>query len=105
MRKPCAGSLDKSPPKEVLWKTVPHRLFFGRDHSKTWGPGGVAFLHPESNSQDRAYMCLYRITYVIVVALFPFHFNLLLKCNSLLALSHKVSIIAIHISCKIICIF
>jgi len=62
MRKPCAGSLDKSPPKEVLWKTVPHRLFFGRDHCKTWGPGGVAFLHPESNSQDRAYMCLYRIT-------------------------------------------
>ncbi|KAG5536467.1 hypothetical protein RHGRI_024033 [Rhododendron griersonianum] len=62
MRKACAGSLDKSPPKEILWKTVPHRLFFGRDQTKTWGPGGVAFLHPESNSQNRAYMCLYRIT-------------------------------------------
>ncbi|KAF7134661.1 hypothetical protein RHSIM_Rhsim08G0146300 [Rhododendron simsii] len=62
MRKACAGSLDKSPPKEILWKTVPHRLFFGRDQTKTWGPGGVAFLHPESNSQNRAFMCLYRIT-------------------------------------------
>lgn len=65
MRKACAGSLDKSPPKEILWKTVPHRLFFGRDQTKTWGPGGVAFLHPESNSQNRAHMCMYRITYVI----------------------------------------
>ncbi|XP_058180770.1 histone deacetylase 5 isoform X2 [Rhododendron vialii] len=62
MIKACAGSLDKSPPKEILWKTVPHRLFFGHDQSKAWGPGGVAFLHPESNSQNRAYMCLYRIT-------------------------------------------
>ncbi|XP_057459457.1 histone deacetylase 5-like isoform X2 [Actinidia eriantha] len=62
MRKPCTGSLDKSPPKEILWKTFSHRLFFGRDQTKTWGPGGVAFLHPESNSQDKAYLCLYRIT-------------------------------------------
>ncbi|KAL6995076.1 Histone deacetylase 5 [Sarracenia purpurea var. burkii] len=62
MRKPCSGSLDKTPPKEILWKTVPHRLFFGRDQTKTWGPGGVAFLRPESNIQDKAYMCLYRIT-------------------------------------------
>ncbi|XP_028126328.1 histone deacetylase 5 isoform X2 [Camellia sinensis] len=62
MKNPCSGSLDKRPPKEIIWKTVPHRLFFGRDHTKTWGPGGVAFLDPESNSQDKAYMCIYRIT-------------------------------------------
>lgn len=62
MKNPCSGSLDKRPPKEIIWKTVPHRLFFGRDHTKTWGPGGVAFLDPESNSQDKAYMCMYRIT-------------------------------------------
>ncbi|KAL7161222.1 hypothetical protein ACSBR2_041803 [Camellia fascicularis] len=62
MKNPCSGSLDKRPPKEIIWKTVPHRLFFGRDHTKTWGPGGVAFLDPESNSQDKAYLCIYRIT-------------------------------------------
>ncbi|KAI7985344.1 Histone deacetylase 5 [Camellia lanceoleosa] len=62
MKNPCTGSLDKRPPKEIIWTTVPHRLFFGRDHTKTWGPGGVAFLDPESNSQDKAYMCMYRIT-------------------------------------------
>ncbi|XP_059641300.1 histone deacetylase 5-like [Cornus florida] len=62
MRKPCFGSSDKSSPKESLWKTVPHRLFFGRDHTSAWGPGGVAFLHPESNINDKAHLCLYRIT-------------------------------------------
>ncbi|XP_052179798.1 histone deacetylase 5 isoform X2 [Diospyros lotus] len=62
MRRPCTGSLDKSVPKEILWKVVPHRLFFGRDQTKTWGPGGAAFLSPESNCQHKAYMCLYRIT-------------------------------------------
>lgn len=62
MRRPCAGAMDKSPPKAILWKTVPHRLFFGRERTLTWGPGGVAFLHPESNNHDKAYLCLYRIT-------------------------------------------
>lgn len=65
MQKPCIGSLDKSKPKEIIWKTFPHRLFFARERTTTWGPGGVAFLHPESNSEEKAYMCLYRITYVI----------------------------------------
>lgn len=64
MRRSCSGSVDKNPPKEIMWKTVPRRLFFGRHHSFTWGPGGVAFLHPESNIQDKAYMRLYKITYV-----------------------------------------
>ncbi|XVF49969.1 hypothetical protein PTKIN_Ptkin04bG0058800 [Pterospermum kingtungense] len=62
MKRPCSGSVDRNPPKEILWKTCPHRLFFGRDFTQTWGPGGAAFLHPQSNSQDKAYMCLYRIT-------------------------------------------
>ncbi|KAH0688307.1 hypothetical protein KY284_018860 [Solanum tuberosum] len=62
MRKPCIGSLDKSKPKEIKWESFPHRLFFAREHTATWGPGGVAFLHPESNSDEKAYLCLYRIT-------------------------------------------
>lgn len=66
MQKPCIGSLDKRKPKEIIWKTFPHRLFFARERTTTWGPGGVAFLHPESNSEEKAYMCLYRITYVIL---------------------------------------
>ncbi|KAF5477151.1 hypothetical protein F2P56_003823 [Juglans regia] len=62
MQKPCSGSMDRTPPKEIVWKSYPYRLFFGRDSSSSWGPGGVAFLDPESKSQDKAYLCLYRIT-------------------------------------------
>ncbi|KAB2038017.1 hypothetical protein ES319_D03G115700v1 [Gossypium barbadense] len=62
MKKLCSGSVDRNPPKETRWKTFPHRLFFGRDFTQTWGPGGVAFLDPRSNSEDKAYMCLYKIT-------------------------------------------
>ncbi|KAI3766930.1 hypothetical protein L2E82_17009 [Cichorium intybus] len=62
MRRPCKGAVDKSQPKEVLWKIFPHRLFFGRESTVTWGPGGVAFVNPEANNQDKTFMCLYRIT-------------------------------------------
>lgn len=62
MQRPCRGSLDKTPPKEILWGTYAHRLFFGRESSSSWGPGGVAFLNPERKIQDKAYLCLYRIT-------------------------------------------
>ncbi|KAK6920989.1 Histone deacetylase domain [Dillenia turbinata] len=62
MRRSCVGSMDKNPPKEILWKTFPHRLFFGWDYTPTWGPGGAAFLHPESTADDKAHLCLYRIT-------------------------------------------
>nr|XP_019709911.1 histone deacetylase 5 isoform X5 [Elaeis guineensis] len=62
MNEPCPGSQDKSSPKGVIWKTVPHQLFFARSLTRTWGKGGVAFLHPESNKNDKAYMCMYRIT-------------------------------------------
>lgn len=69
LQRPYPGCVDKSPPKETLWKTFPHRLFFGREFSRSWGPGGVAFLNPEHNIQEKANMCLYRITYVILVSL------------------------------------
>ncbi|KAM1238465.1 hypothetical protein PS1_039575 [Malus domestica] len=62
MKTPFPGCADKTPPKEIVWKTFPRRLFFGRESTHTWGPGGVAFLNPESNIRDKAYMCLYRIT-------------------------------------------
>lgn len=62
MKKKCSGSMDKTPPREILWKTFPCLLFFGRDSSHTWGPGGVAFVIPEKNSENKTYMCLYRIS-------------------------------------------
>ncbi|KAD1436644.1 hypothetical protein R6Q59_029043 [Mikania micrantha] len=62
MKRPCRGAVDKTKPKEVMWKTVPHRLFFGRESTATWGPGGVAFLNPESNYQEKTFICLYKIT-------------------------------------------
>lgn len=65
MQKACSGSEDKTPPKEMTGKSFPHRLFFGREFTQTWGTGAVAFLNPETNNQEKVYMCLYRITYVI----------------------------------------
>lgn len=70
MSRPCHGSWDESLPKAVMWKTFPHRLFFARSHSVTWGMGGVAFLHPENNTNEKVHMCLYRITYVIFACFF-----------------------------------
>ncbi|KAG0492654.1 hypothetical protein HPP92_006052 [Vanilla planifolia] len=62
MAKPCRGARDKSSPKGISWKTVPHQLFFARSYSDAWGSGGVAFLNPERSSTHTTYMCLYRIT-------------------------------------------
>ncbi|KAI3953731.1 hypothetical protein MKW98_017555 [Papaver atlanticum] len=62
MQAPCSGSMDKNPPKEIVWKIVPHRFFIGRSKTRTWGAGGVAFLHPESDDSSNSYMCLYKIT-------------------------------------------
>ncbi|KAL7098901.1 hypothetical protein ACP275_09G047700 [Erythranthe tilingii] len=62
MRRPCVGSMDKRMPEETIWKTFPHRLFFGRDRTSTWGLGGVAFLHPNSYVGENTYMCMYKIT-------------------------------------------
>ncbi|AED97416.1 putative histone deacetylase [Arabidopsis thaliana] len=62
MIKACVGSMDKSPPKEIMWKTFPHRLLFGRETSMFWGVGGVAYTNPLTNLNDQTHMCLYRIT-------------------------------------------
>ncbi|EMS64604.1 hypothetical protein TRIUR3_22713 [Triticum urartu] len=58
----CFGSHDTSPPRGTMWKTVPHRLFFGRSSTPCWGTGGVAFLNPEINYNDESYVCMYKIT-------------------------------------------
>ncbi|KAK6123209.1 hypothetical protein DH2020_043066 [Rehmannia glutinosa] len=39
MKRPCVGSMDKSKPKEIIWKTFPHRLFFARDRAAHVGSG------------------------------------------------------------------
>ncbi|PKA59852.1 Histone deacetylase 5 [Apostasia shenzhenica] len=62
MNKPCQGAIDKSLPKSIFWMSVPHRLFFARSHSNTWGAGGVTFLHPRRNMNEKTYICAYRIT-------------------------------------------
>lgn len=58
----CSGSWDKSLPRDVIWKVVPHKLFFARSSSHAWGKGGVAFLNSEIDDKEKAFMCLYRIT-------------------------------------------
>lgn len=75
MQRPCSGSKDRSSPEETKWKTVHHRLFFGRSCTRTWGAGGAAFLHPESNAGDKAYICMYKITYVVNVIQILFFFK------------------------------
>uniref|UniRef100_A0A0E0LN00 histone deacetylase n=1 Tax=Oryza punctata TaxID=4537 RepID=A0A0E0LN00_ORYPU len=62
MNIPCFGSHDTSPPRGSMWKTVPHRLFFGRSSTPCWGTGGVAFLNPEINHTENSYVCMYKIT-------------------------------------------
>ena len=63
MKKPCRGAEDKTDPKEIAWKSFPHRLFFGRERSGTWGDGGVAFVDPVVDTREKTRMCLYKITY------------------------------------------
>ncbi|KAL6311242.1 hypothetical protein AAG906_026796 [Vitis piasezkii] len=55
------GSVDRNPPKEIMWKTVLiiYSLVVIIPHMGFWR---VAFLNPEENKQDRAYICLYIIT-------------------------------------------
>ncbi|XP_059074393.1 histone deacetylase 5 isoform X2 [Cryptomeria japonica] len=62
MSKDCSGSVDKTPPQDMQWKMVPHRLFFGRSYTQTWGSGGVSFLHPIHSGNSKAHVCLYKIT-------------------------------------------
>ncbi|RZB55796.1 Histone deacetylase 5 isoform B [Glycine soja] len=62
MKKDCSGSVNRTLPKAILWKTFPCHIFFGCDSSHSWGVGGVAFLNPEKNFQHNTYMCLYKIS-------------------------------------------
>jgi len=72
----CYGSRDTSSPKGTMWKTVPHRLLFGRSSTPCWGTGGVAFLNPEINYNEKSYVCMYKITYVCCIdTLLIFHFR------------------------------
>ncbi|XP_062188769.1 histone deacetylase 5-like [Phragmites australis] len=59
---PCCGSRDTSSPRGTMWKTVPHRLLFGRSSTPCWGTGGVAFLNPEINYNEKSYVFMYKIT-------------------------------------------
>jgi len=72
MIKACVGSMDKSPPKEIMWKTFPHRLLFGRETSMFWGVGGVAYTNPLTNLNDQTHMCLYRITLSFFISVSEF---------------------------------
>ncbi|BAT76524.1 hypothetical protein LR48_Vigan01g273700 [Vigna angularis] len=62
MVKQCSGSVNRTLPKEITWKTFPCDIFFGRDSSHSWGLGGVAFLNPEKKFEGKTYTCLYKIS-------------------------------------------
>ncbi|KAJ3697970.1 hypothetical protein LUZ61_001675 [Rhynchospora tenuis] len=62
MNIPCCGCCDTSTPKDIMWRTVPHRLFFGGTCDPCWGDGGVAYLHPERDEKERVHVCIYKIT-------------------------------------------
>ncbi|KAL5542247.1 hypothetical protein UlMin_009957 [Ulmus minor] len=68
------GSFDKTPSKEIIWKTFPHGLFLGPKFTQTWGLGGIAFLNPENNGKKKVHTCVYKITYVLF-----FFLNVLLE--------------------------
>jgi hypothetical protein len=67
MSAPCCGARDKSAPKDVIWKTVPHRLLFTGSSHHYWGAGGCAYLHPECDPNEKSHVCIYKITYVCFV--------------------------------------
>ncbi|KAK7347341.1 hypothetical protein VNO80_21871 [Phaseolus coccineus] len=62
MVKQCSGSVNRTLPKEIMWKTFPCDIFFGRDSSYSWGLGGVAFLNPEKKLEGKTHMCMYKIS-------------------------------------------
>lgn len=46
MSRSCPGSSDPTPPVASTWVAAPHRSWFGRTRTATWGDGGVCFLDP-----------------------------------------------------------
>lgn len=86
---PCCGSRDTSAPRGTVWKTVPHRLLFGRSSTPCWGTGGVAFLNPEINNNEKSYVCMYKITYV--------YYTYMLDLRTQEGW-HVITLLALHIS-------
>ncbi|KAL5579870.1 hypothetical protein UlMin_012312 [Ulmus minor] len=62
-QKARSGSFDKTPSKEIIWKTFPRGLFLGPKFTQTWGLGGVTFLHPKNNAHKKVHTCVYKIMY------------------------------------------
>ncbi|KAG0625348.1 hypothetical protein M758_2G047500 [Ceratodon purpureus] len=58
----CIGCRDKSPPVASDWISIPNRLFFGHESTRTWGLGGVAFLNPISEPGVVSHIRIYKIT-------------------------------------------
>lgn len=79
----CCGARDKSAPKDVIWKTVPHRLLFAGSSHHYWGIGGCAVLHPESDSNEESHVCIYKITYVRLLCQYCYLFSLLVHIRLL----------------------
>lgn len=108
MQKPSSGSTNKTLPKEIAWKTYPYRLFFGRESTSSWGPGGVAFLNPESKIEDKAYFCMYRITYGICYgSLFCFcslHLLAFAENSGLFRNLNRIFIILLGLSTGVVCL-
>ncbi|KAI3454722.1 hypothetical protein Pfo_011385 [Paulownia fortunei] len=61
MQRLCEGCRDKTRPTSTKWGTVPYRMFFGRNQTKAWGPGGVAFLDLQRQKKHKTYIRLYKI--------------------------------------------
>ena len=63
MQEPCRGCSDMTPPRGSAWIQVPHRMWFGRSRTATWGQGGVAFMSlAPANDDLPTQLKLYKIT-------------------------------------------
>ncbi|GFP87442.1 pentatricopeptide repeat-containing protein at3g57430 chloroplastic [Phtheirospermum japonicum] len=62
MQRPCEGSLDKTRPADTKWGNVSYRMFFGRDKTKAWGSGGVAFLDLDMHKKYLSHVRMYKIS-------------------------------------------
>ena len=51
LQRPCSGSFNKTPPKEILWKTYSHRLFFGYESTHSWVLEGLLSLILKAKSR------------------------------------------------------
>ena len=61
MARSCHGCRDTTPPVADEWIQVPHRMWFGRTRTVTWGEGGVCFLSLRPSTHP-SHVRLYKIT-------------------------------------------